>query len=535
MNLFCYNKNIYMNTEGLIDRHVGKQLERRRTMGNENSKRAAALGVRIGAVFLLSIGIIVFVTYYVFSQNMHNQLTAYSIGLIQSMADQGVQTVESELELERNAISVMASSFQAPADGEAVEFQSEPPAILRTLYVTGEGTVSSDGRQRDISGREDIYAALGGEVAVFGPYFNEENEYVVCYTAPVIKDGEIVGALSVEKDGYRFCDLIKNIRFFETGESYMLNAEGTDIAVSDPNHISWVMEQYNSQALYAENGDEETRLILELELKALAGERGVGTYCWNDGLVYVIYVPIPSEGWVLLAGMREEEISAITQTTLFSSLSKGPVLKISLVILVLLTALIIFWIVSSAKKNAEINKKLEIIANHDAMTGLLNRRYLETSLMDQWKFPVKIPCEAAVFMADIDDFKLYNDTFGHPGGDDCLRRVAALIKGSLEGMNSYAVRYGGEEFVVAVFMVDRQAASALGEKIRRLVEKAAIPNGCGGNVTISIGVCHVTSTLDTSLFDCIQGADQALYQAKKDGKNRVVVADATEPAVSPVS
>lgn len=412
-------------------------------MVNHNRKRAVALGVRIGAVFLLSICVIVFVTYYVMSRSMHNQLTEYSIGLIQSMADQGVQTVESELELERKAISLKAASFQVPAEGRAVEFppDSVTAQVLRTLYVTAAGTASSDGRRRDVSGREDVRAAFGGETAVYGPYFNEENEYVVCYTAPVTRDGEIVGALSVEKDGFRFCELIKNIRFFETGESYMLNAEGTDIAVSDPNHISWVTEQYNSKALYAAGGDEETKLILELELKALAGERGVGTYYWNDGLVYVIYVPVPSEGWVLLAGMREEEISAITQTTIFSSLSKGPVLKLSLLILVLLTGLIIFWIVSSAKKNAEINEKLEVIANHDAMTGLLNRRYLETGLAQQWRFPVKIPCEAAVFMADIDDFKLYNDTFGHPSGDDCLRRVATLIKGSLEGLNSYAIRY----------------------------------------------------------------------------------------------
>ncbi|BDF71004.1 hypothetical protein CE91St41_17690 [Oscillospiraceae bacterium] len=504
-------------------------------MVNQNRKRAVALGVRIGVVFLLSICVIVFLTYYVMSRNMYNQLTEYSIGLIQSMADQGVQTVESELELERKAISLKAASFQVPAEGQAIKFpqDSVTEQVLRTLYVSDEGTVSSDGRRRDVSGREDVRAALGGETAVYGPYFNEENEYVVCYTAPVTRDGAIVGALSVEKDGFRFCELIKNIRFFETGESYMLNAEGTDIAVSDPNHISWVTEQYNSQALYAAGGDEETKLILDLELKALAGERGVGTYYWNDGLVYVIYVPISSEGWVLLAGMREEEISSITQTTLFTSLSKGPVLKLSLLTLVLLTGLIILWIVGSAKKNAEINEKLEVIANHDAMTGLLNRRYLETGLAQKWRFPVKIPCEAAVFMSDIDDFKLYNDTFGHPSGDDCLRRVATLIKGSLEGLNSYAIRYGGEEFVAAVFLIDRQAASELGERICRLVEDAAMPDGRGGIVTISVGVFHVSSTLKVSLFDCIQGADQALYQAKKDGKNRVVVTGA--PDMSPGS
>ena len=495
-------------------------------MAGYNRKSAVALGVRIGAIFLLSIGLIVFVTYYVLSLNLHNQLSNYSIALIQSMADQGVQTVESELELERNAISVMADSFRPPEEGQSVEFPpvSVTERVLRTLYVASGETVSSDERQRDVSDRPDIQAALAGEVAVYGPYFNEEEEYVVCYTAPVKQDNKIVGALSVEKDGFRFCELIKHIRFFETGESYILNAEGTDIAVSDPNHLSWVTDQYNSQALYAETGDEETKLILDLELKGLAGERGVGTYYWDDGLVYVIYVPIPSEGWVLLAGMRDEEISAITQTTLFSSLSKGPVLQLSLVTLALLTVLIIVWIISSAKKSTEINEKLEVIANHDALTGLLNRRFLETGLAELWKFPVKVPCEAAVFMADIDDFKRYNDTFGHPGGDDCLRRVATLMQGALEGLNSHVIRYGGEEFVAAAFLVDRESAGELGENIRRRIEEASMPDGRGGTVTVSVGVYCVNSTLDASLLDCIQGADKALYQAKKSGKNRVVVA-----------
>ena len=84
-----------------------------------------------------------------------------------------------------------------------------------------------------------------------------------------------------------------------------------------------------------------------------------------------------------------------------------------------------------------------------------------------------------------------------------------------------------------MFLIDRQAASELGERICRLVEDAAMPDGRGGIVTISVGVFHVSSTLKVSLFDCIQGADQALYQAKKDGKNRVVVTGA--PDMSPGS
>lgn len=497
-------------------------------MMNDNRKHAVILGIRVVATFLLSILVIIFVAYYVLSQNLHNQLSGYSIRLIQSMADQGVQTVENELEMGRNTVSVLAASFEVPKEGEPVEFPSTPlnDRELRTLYVTEKGTASSDGRQRDVRDRPDIRAALGGEAALYGPYFNEEGEYVVCYTAPVMRGGSVAGALSLERDGYRFCELIENIRFFDSGECYMIDAQGTDIAVSDPEHLSWVTEQYNSQKLYAQFGDAETKSILDLELKALAGERGVGTYYWNGGLAHVIYVPIPSEGWALFAGMREEEIAAITKSTLFSSLSNGPALELSLLVLVLLSVLIVFWIIISSKKNAQINEKLEIIANHDSLTGLLNRRFLETGLTELWKYPVKIPCEAAVFMGDIDDFKIYNDTFGHPDGDDCLRRIATVFKGALEGYNSHVMRYGGEEFMTVVFQIDRQSSVELGERICRMVEEAAIPDGRGGCVTISIGICHVDSTLDASIFDCIKGADQALYQAKKNGKNQSAAIDA---------
>ncbi len=497
-------------------------------MANRSDKQhAAALGVRIGAVFVLSLLLILFVAYYVLSQSLHQRLSEYSVGLIQSMADQGAQTVENELEMGRKEIEVLAAAFQLPEDGELEAFPDSADAgRLRTLYVTPEETVASDGRARDVRSRPDLRAAFAGETAVYGPYFNEEGEYVVCYTAPVRRGGAVTGALSIEKDGYRFCELIENIRFFDSGECYIIDAGGTDIAVSDPNHLSWVTQQYNSQQLYDAQGDPETKSILDLERKALAGERGVGTYSWEDGLVYVIYVPIASQGWALFAGMREEEISAITKSTLFSALSNGPALPVSLLAFALLAVLIVFWIINSSKKSAEINEKLELIANHDALTGLLNRRFLETGLAEQWKYPVKIPSAASVFMADIDDFKQYNDTFGHPSGDDCLRRIAAVFQDALEGCQSHVLRYGGEEFLAAVFLLDRQAAAELGREICRRVEAAAIPDGRGGHVTVSVGVCHVDSTLSASLRTCIQGADEALYAAKKAGKNRAVVLDA---------
>ena len=267
----------------------------------------------------------------------------------------------------------------------------------------------------------------------------------------------------------------------------------------------------------------ETRSVLELENRGLNGEEGVGTYYWENSLCYVVYAPIPSVNWVMLAGLREEEIVSMTQSTLFSAISSGPTLNICIGIFLILTALVIYWIISSMKKNAEINEKLEIIANHDALTGLLNRRFLETSLSELWKYPIKVPSQAAVFMIDIDNFKNYNDLYGHPQGDACLRRIAAILKRVFDDYEGDVIRYGGEEFIAVVFSLDRKIVKGLGEEICRKVVEEGIPNGRNSIVTVSVGICYVETTLNIPLSECINIADNALYQAKDSGKNTSVL------------
>lgn len=492
-------------------------------------RNAVILAVRIGLIFLSALAIVIFVAYYVLSQNFHALLTDYSIQLVQAMIGQGVTVVETELQANRERITALAQTFDAP-DSESAQIVFQEPGyskadLLRMVYISPARIAASDGQQREIRARQDIVDAFNGKAGIYGPYFDENGEYIISYTAPVIRNGEIAGALSMEKDGYLFCRLIKDIRFVNSGESYILNAEGTDIAVSDLNHIDWVNDQYNGRKLLEEQDDPTTRLIVELEQKGLDGETGVGTYMWNDGLVYVAYAPIPSVKWVLLAGMREEEIAQMTQSTMFSSVSKGPALKICLLVFLLLTGLIVVWIITSMKKSAEINENLKKIANYDSLTGLLNRRFLESELLERWQYPVKVSGQAAVFMADVDDFKKYNDFYGHPMGDECLRLVASVIKRAFSGCDSYVVRYGGEEFVAVVFLIDKDQAYAKGCELCRMMESENLENSTGGHVTISVGVCHTASTLETPIYECIKAADKALYTAKHNGKNRAVMHD----------
>lgn len=497
-------------------------------MAKTTQKNFIFFGIRIGLAFLAAVMLLSTAAYYVISGNVEKLLVNYSFKLFDSMVKQGVMVVDRELETSLREAVLLADAYAAAL---ASDKNAPLPAMhgaVRTLYVSGSGTISSDGRSRDARNRRDVREALRGKASIEGPKFNEDGEFIISYTAPVRQGGRVVGALSGEKDGYIFCTLIADFRFMDSGESYIINAEGTDIAVSDPRHISWVQNEYNARKLLAEKEDPVTRSVFELERKGLNGETGRGSYIWNDGIAYVSYAPVNAQPWVFLTGIREEELALLTKTAFYSSLFKGHALPVCFGVFALLAILIVFWIISGMRKSEEINRKLEQLANIDTLTGLYNRRYLENVIEPQWRYPVRVSGHAAVFIADIDDFKKYNDRFGHPEGDTCLRRIAGVFRDALHGFDSFAMRYGGEEFVAVAFQMDRQAALRVGRSMCRLVEAEGIPAPDGGSVTLSVGLCYAEITSAVSLQQCIERADAALYEAKRQGKNRCVFFDAAE-------
>lgn len=279
--------------------------------------------------------------------------------MIESMNSQGVDLVESEIARRKQLISSVASSFvENNYDIEKSQLDIDEEYV-RLVYTTVEQAILSNGKEHNLYNCEDIKEAFLGSISINGPYFNEENEYIVRFSAPVKQNQEVLGVLSIEFDGYLFCDLIQRIRIVESGESYIINAEGTDIAVSNKEHIDWVNSQYNARKLLESEKDEETKSILDLEQKGLDGETGIGTYYWEDGLCYLAYEPIPSLNWVLLSGIREEELSAMIKEIIFYSVVNGPVLKLSLIMVILLLGLIFYWIFLVRKKMRILMKNLK--------------------------------------------------------------------------------------------------------------------------------------------------------------------------------
>jgi len=158
----------------------------------------------------------------------------------------------------------------------------------------------------------------------------------------------------------------------------------------------------------------------------------------------------------------------------------------------------------------------------DPLTGLYNRRYMEThvgTLVDQAAARNK---PLSVLGLDIDYFKSINDTYGHDAGDDVLQDFAIRIRKSIRGID-LACRYGGEEFVVVMPETDMAVATMVAERLRRRIASEPFPIQKGTrtiDVTISIGIAALAPDDDAAAV--IKRADQALYRAKRDGRNRVV-------------
>jgi diguanylate cyclase (GGDEF)-like protein len=171
---------------------------------------------------------------------------------------------------------------------------------------------------------------------------------------------------------------------------------------------------------------------------------------------------------------------------------------------------------------AESNARLELLSVTDPLTGLANRRRLAEVLEHEWHRAVRAESWVAVAMIDIDHFKLYNDHYGHAGGDECLRQVAEAMKRSVRDTDLVA-RYGGEEFVVILPGADLAAAFLVAERIRTAIAYMNVPHELAdrGFVTVSIGVATVVATRDGAAQALIEAADAQLYNAKRGGRNQV--------------
>ena len=239
---------------------------------------------------------------------------------------------------------------------------------------------------------------------------------------------------------------------------------------------------------------------------------------WNRDFTYVQpLADIAGRDWVIEA----------VPANRYLQLRRG-----SLPILVFLAGLVLLgmlnvYVVVTLRHNRELNAtkdQLERISLTDSLTGLANRRHFDQFLETEWKRARRQGNRLSLIMIDIDHFKEYNDEYGHPAGDHCLEQVARALDGVVHRPTDLVARYGGEEF--ALVLPDTDDATSVAEACRKAVESLRIAHeysGVADVITISAGVYTVEQPETGMTAESItEKADEALYQAKERGRNRVV-------------
>ncbi|ABX44023.1 diguanylate cyclase [Lachnoclostridium phytofermentans ISDg] len=255
---------------------------------------------------------------------------------------------------------------------------------------------------------------------------------------------------------------------------------------------------------------------------SLFESNNIGIYC----------VLISVAALVPLLNLKEFLYFAATQMIFFSfvlfQLELSFASKLSMIIYSGALLCISRFLYSQYRKMLKMQQKLQSMAKNaeeDPLTGLLNRRGLDRNLEVLLPYCIRSGIRIGLMIVDVDNFKRYNDSFGHPQGDKCLKMVAAEIRKTARRSSDLTARIGGEEFVILVYDEKESELISFAEKIRTNIENLNIkhsPTLGAAVVTVSIGVSSVVPTTMQCMSELYKSADQSLYTAKKSGRDVVV-------------
>jgi diguanylate cyclase (GGDEF)-like protein/PAS domain S-box-containing protein len=179
-------------------------------------------------------------------------------------------------------------------------------------------------------------------------------------------------------------------------------------------------------------------------------------------------------------------------------------------------------------EHKQLENRLETLAIEDSLTGLANRRHFDERLKEEWARAYRDRSSLALLMIDVDHFKAYNDEYGHPAGDACLRVIARILAAEMPRAGDLAARYGGEEFAMLLPGTDAAGCARVGERIREAIHQAGLVHASSpisGCVTASLGgaVCRPVFERTAGAASLVEAADRALYAAKDAGRDRLMM------------
>jgi diguanylate cyclase (GGDEF)-like protein len=181
-----------------------------------------------------------------------------------------------------------------------------------------------------------------------------------------------------------------------------------------------------------------------------------------------------------------------------------------------------------------LNRKLEVLSTTDGLTGIANRRHFDEVLASEWSRAVRLGQPLALALLDVDWFKKYNDHYGHPAGDECLRIVAQVLASNICRTGDLVARYGGEEFVFIAPATDGFKALSVAQIVCESLQAVGLPHELSefGCVTVSIGVAAIIPSRGDTPDILVKAADEVLFRAKVQGRNRAVLAGPADKTLS---
>jgi diguanylate cyclase (GGDEF)-like protein len=384
-----------------------------------------------------------------------------------------------------------------------------------------------------------------GEVVAGTPYWDDVNQRAeIVIAVPILAGERMLGTLAAEVNLLGLIETLKDFAPGESGIASLLTADGSLIVSSAGASAQAMQMRYPRETIQAQL---QSDAAAPFELTDVTGERVIGSIRPVPGIDWVVVAAIPTaEVYAQLARMRLVTVAIVAGTLLVAALvgyalgliitrpldrltraaSKvaGGELEVELVDTkggeVGYLTEVFRDMVSRLKTSRD---ELERLSVTDPLTGLDNRRRMTEALQNEVLRSRRLEHPFSVVMVDVDHFKAYNDAHGHMAGDEALKRVATVLRGALSDGDSVA-RYGGEEFFVLLPETAASAAADFAKRVRAALEKHAPP---AGPVTLSFGIAAYPAHGDSGEA-LIRAADAALYEAKRGGRDRAVVARGAE-------
>jgi diguanylate cyclase (GGDEF)-like protein len=414
---------------------------------------------------------------------------------------------------------------------------------LSILGTSGQVVASNSDGADAVALPDDWQTRLRTDDFVVGtPYWDAERarpEMAIAVPIVVAGGERVPGAMAAEVDLATLTATLARFAPGDSGHVSLLTAEGSMIVSSQGASAEAMTRRYSLDTLHAQ-------LVSDgqpVELTDVTGEQVLGSMRRVPGIEWTVVAAIPSaEVYGELARIRNVTL-LIVAATLFVAGALGYTLGLVIVRpldrLTRAAATVAggdLDVDLTVTKGGEVGYltevfddmvsrlrasrvELERLSVTDPLTGLDNRRRMTETLQNEVLRSRRLKHSFAVLMADVDQFKAYNDAHGHPAGDEALRRVAAVLRETIRDVD-WVARYGGEEFFVLMPETTAAGATDMAGRFKKRLETEAAP---GGVVTLSFGVAEFPVHGDSG-DALIRAADAALYEAKRSGRNRTVVA-----------